>query len=288
MTPGPMATVTVLIPTFNRAKFIGEALASVFAQTYEDYQVVVVDDGSTDETETVLQPWLSKIRYFKKDNGGPSSARNFGIRHSGTAYIAFLDSDDRWEPTFLDVAMQLIRQNPALGLVTAAHVVEPEGVKRPKIPESRLEGNLYPRLFQNNFVTTSAVVVQRECFDTVGLFNEELRQAGDYDMWLRIAQAYPIAFVKEYLCRYGSHSHNISNNVVQHKLFLQQVLKANYDPNRISEKEWRVRYSRAWVSLGRAYVDLAQKGSAHKCFHEAIRLTPWRFRPWRYFLQTSL
>ena len=267
---------------------IGDALKSVFAQSFSDYEVLVVNDGSTDETENVLQPWMAGIRYFKKVNGGPSSARNFGIQHIETEYIAFLDSDDQWEPTFLQVVMKTALKNPDLSLVTTAHVVEPNGVRRPKIRESRLEGDLYSQLFQKNFVTTSAVVVRRECFDKVGLFKEELRQAGDYDMWLRIAKVYPIAFLKEYLCRYRSHSQNISNNVLQHKLFLQKVLEANYDPTRITEKEWRLRYSRARVSLGRAYVKVSQKALALECFREAIRLTPWQFRPWRYFLQTSV
>lgn len=279
-----MAAVTVLIPTYNRKSVIHETLESVFAQTYADYKVVVVDDGSTDGTEQAIRPWLDRIHYVKQENGGPGSARNFGLRHIQTEYVAFLDSDDRWEPTFLQTVMSIVRENSSLGLVTTAHVVEPNGEKWPRIQEARLEGDLYSRLFQRNFVTTSATVVKRDCFGRVGLFREDLRQIEDYDMWLRIARAYPLAFVKQYLCRYRSCQESLSKNALEQKLSLLEVLQSNYDPDRISEKEWRGRYSRARVSLGRAYVNVAQKAAALECFREAIRLTPWRFRPWRYFL----
>ena len=283
-----MATVSVLIPTYNREKQIQDALESVFLQTYTDYEVVVVDDGSTDNTEEALKPWLDKIRYVKKENGGPASARNVGLQHIQTEFVAFLDSDDRWEPTFLQVVMTEAQTNKAIGFVTTAHILEPEGEKRPRIPETKLEGDLFPRLFQRNFVTTSAVLARRACFEKVGFFREELRQVEDYDMWLRIAREYPIVFLKDYLCRYRSVSESLSKNVLEQKLCLQAVLQSNYDPDRISTIEWRRRYSRAQVSLGRAYVKVAQNAPAKECFRDAIQLTPWRFRPWRYFLFPSV
>ncbi len=283
-----MARVTVLIPTYNRAAMIGDALEGVFAQTYTDYEVLVVDDGSTDETEEMLRPWMERLRYCKKENGGVSSARNFGLRQIETEYVAFLDSDDRWEPTFLHVVMAKLRENPELGLVTTGRVVEPRGVKRPSIRKACLEGHLYQELFFKNFVTTSAVVAQRACFDKVGGFKEEFRQAGDYDMWLRISQSYPIAFLKEYLCRHRSHAQNLTNDVVQHKLYLQKVLETNHDPGRIPDSLSRHRFSRTWTSLGRAYLGVSQKEAARECFQKAIRITPWRIRPWRYFLSVAV
>lgn len=283
-----MGTITVLIPTFNRQGLVVEAIKSVFSQTYTNYEVVVVDDGSTDDTERVLEPWLSKIRYLKKPNGGPSSSRNLGIQHANSHYVAFLDSDDQWEPNFLQTVVTTLQSQPDLGLVTTSRLMIPEGVCQPRIPDSPIKGDLYPILFQRNFVTTSGVLVKRECFDMVGFFNEELIQAGDYDMWLRISKAYPIAFLKEPLCRYRCHGNNISRNELRHQLFLQQVLDTNYDPKRIPVKDWRFRRSRAWISLGCAYKTEAESTLARQCFRKALRLTPMRVRLWRHFLGTWL
>ncbi len=281
-----MATVSVIIPTFNRQEVVGQAVQSVLAQTYTDYEVLVVDDGSTDDTEQVLHTWHSSIRYIKKANGGPASARNEGLRHASSDYVAFLDSDDLWEPTFLQTGMSFFSNNHDLGLFTTAHWVEPERLHRPRVKHARLEGDLYSLLFQKNFITTSAVLVKRGCFETIGGFNEKLEQAEDYDMWLRIARRYPMVFLNQPLCRWRSHSSNVSRHELQRRVCVQRVIQANYDPARISQKIWKLRQSRIWVSLGRAYLQQSYKTKAHQCFREAIRLTPLRFRPWRYFFQT--
>jgi glycosyltransferase involved in cell wall biosynthesis len=282
-----MARVTVLIPTFNRQKMVVEAVKSVWAQTYTDYELVVVDDGSTDDTERHLEPWLPKIRYIKKSNGGECSARNVGVRQATSDYVAFLDSDDRWEPRFLDTVMQVVSETPSLGLATTACLVFPKGIQRPRIPKSSIKGELYSFLFQHNFITTSGVVARRDCFEKVGLFDEKLNQAGDYDMWLRIAKEFPIAFLREPLCRWYQHSTNVSCHELEHKLCLQQVLENNYDSTRISSKDWKIRRSRVLVSLGKAYLGKHQRSQAQRCFREAIQVAPWRIRPWRCFLQTT-
>ena len=111
-----LATVTVIIPTFNRRPLLLAALSSVFSQTYQDYEVLVVDDGSTDGTEAALAPLSTKTRYCWKPNDGEASARNRGIREANTPYIAFLDSDDLWEPTFLHTTISTLESDPALAM----------------------------------------------------------------------------------------------------------------------------------------------------------------------------
>ena len=283
-----MPTVTVLIPTFNRQHMIANALQGVWAQTYTDYEVIVVDDGSTDNTEQFLKPWMSKIRYLKKENGGPSSARNVGLRQIRTDFVAFLDSDDQWEPTHLQVVLEKFADDPRLGLVTTARLEMPSGNPRPRLPASSVQGDLYPLLFLRNFITTSGTLVKRECFDTVGLFKEDLMQVGDYDMWLRIARTYPIAFVKEHRVQYGCHAHNISKNELRHKLCLQKVLQANYEPERVSEEVLRIRQAEVLKNMGRIYLRHSEKFQARQCFRQSLRLRPRRIRVWRYFLMTWL
>lgn len=281
-----MATVTVIIPTFNRALMLRQAVESVFAQTFTDYEIVVVDDGSTDETVHVLHPVISKIHYYYKPQGGPSQARNYGIARASGEYVAFLDSDDQWDPRFLEVVMEKARGNPSLGLISTVHRVMPSGMRRPKISQSQLEGDLYPLLFQKNVITTSAVLVKRTCLLKVGAFNENLAQAEDYDLWLRIAREYPIAVINNPLCFWHDHPSNVSRDELTHRLCLQNVVTSNYDADRISPKNFRLRQSKLQTSLGRLYFTQQQQAKANACFREAIRLAPFRFRPWWYFCQT--
>ena len=133
-----------------------------------------------------------------------------------------------------------------LGLFTTAHWVEPERLHRPRVKHARLEGDLYSLLFQKNFITTSAVLVKRGCFETIGGFNEKLEQAEDYDMWLRIARRYPMVFLNQPLCRWRSHSSNVSRHELQRRVCVQRVIQANYDPARISQKIWKLRQSRVF------------------------------------------
>ena len=283
-----MAAVTVLIPTYNRADMILPALEGVWDQTHTDYDVVVVDDGSTDNTEQILQPVMSRIRYIKKENGGPSSSRNVGLSHIDSDYVAFLDSDDRWEPTHLEMILKKFQEQPDLGLITTSRIEMPKGIPRPRLPASSIDGDLFPLLFERNFITTSGTVVRRECFNKVGMFNEDLMQVGDYDMWLRIARAYPIAFIKELRVRYGVHAHNISKNELRHKHCQKKVLEANYDAQRVAPKIFHIRLAEVLKNMGRIYLQQAERRRARQCFTDSLRIRPMRIRVWRYWLMTWL
>ncbi|MEE9614146.1 MAG: glycosyltransferase family A protein, partial [Thermodesulfobacteriota bacterium] len=110
-------TVSVVVPVYNRPEYVREALTSVFGQTFKDYEVIVVDDGSTEDTKGALGEYLQGVNYFYKKNGGAASARNYGIEKSTGEYVAFLDSDDLWEEDKLDVQVEFLSRNPDVGLV---------------------------------------------------------------------------------------------------------------------------------------------------------------------------
>jgi glycosyltransferase involved in cell wall biosynthesis len=277
-----MPAVTVIIPTFNRSRLLIEALTSVMDQTFRDSEIVVVDDGSTDDTQEALVPFANRIRYVRKANGGEASARNRGIQEARARRVAFLDSDDRWEPAFLETTMQHLDRHPELGLVATACSVVPEGHQRRRIRRAMLQGDLLLTLFSRNFITASAVLINRDCFAKVGFFNEQLDQATDYDMWLKIARAYPIAFLNKPLCRWRRHEGNSSRDELRHRQCVLKVIEANCDPSRIPQALYQRRRSRLWVSLGRVYLGLGRIEEGNACFREAIALTPYRFRPWRY------
>lgn len=212
-----MIRVSVIIPTYNRGYIIRRALQSVYSQTWKDFEIIVVDDGSTDNTEVILEEECLRhpnVKYIRHEvNRGVPVARNTGILNSKGEYIAFLDSDDRWFPTKLYEQMRVFQSNrEEIGLVyTGYKWYEPNGNVIKVIP--KYEGYVFNKLLSNNFIACSSVVVPRKVLDVVGLFDMHLTANQDYDMWLRIAKKYPIKFVPKLLVEINMHgSDRISIN----------------------------------------------------------------------------
>ena len=205
--------VTVVIPTYNRAHVIGETIRSVFAQTYDRWDIVVVDDGSTDNTAEVVAQFPGRITYIRQEHSGlPAVARNVGVRLGRGEYIAFLDSDDLWLPDKLALQVDVLKQYPKAGLLCAdAYILNESQEKQTnvtiwdgKVPRS---GKVFGELYLWNFVHTSAAVVRRECFDTVDYFNENAIYGAveDYHLWLRIAAQYELIPLQDALIYYSLH-----------------------------------------------------------------------------------
>lgn len=207
--------VTVVVPTYNRADLIVDALDSVRAQTHRPIELLIVDDGSTDGTEEVVQDWQCRheskdftLSYIRQDNQGGNPARNNGIRNASGKYIAFLDSDDTWLPYKLE--KQLPKLSDAdVGAVYCGvqhmnfqthHIIEPSSRRYP-------EGELLQQLLVRDVtVQTSAYVVRRDAFEKVGDFDTSLLARQDWDMWIRVAAAYKIACVPEVLVNFREHT----------------------------------------------------------------------------------
>ena len=208
--------VTVVIPNYNCARFLPETLESVFAQTCRDVEVIVVDDGSSDGSQAVLQRFGDRIRVIQQANQGVSGARNRGIRESRGEFVAFLDADDLWHPEKLDKQLRLF-SNPAVGLVHCA-VEYVDEANRPLGTNftGRSGRVLKPiALLQGTVVLAggSTAVVRRDAFDKVGCFDREMSTAADWDMWRRIACAYEIDMVREPLMRYRLRHGSMHRNV---------------------------------------------------------------------------
>lgn len=186
------AAVSVIIPTFNRADRIGDAIRSVIDQTYVDWELVVVDDGSEDHTNEVVGGYRdSRIRYLYQDNAGTSAARNAGLQATGGSYVAFLDSDDMFLPGKLQLQVGVLDRSPALGLV-ASGWTDVDSFKRPM--RSVRPWLLYPGLELSDWLygcsmIPSAFLVRRQWLVDIGLFDERLRYVEDWDLWLRLAYA---------------------------------------------------------------------------------------------------
>jgi len=207
-------SVSVIIPTYNRAAMLREAIESVRQQTVKDVEVLVVDDGSTDETPRVVQEFGDFVTYLRQDNGGVAAARNRGIQAAHGHYIAFLDSDDLWLPHKLERQIDYLRDHPEIGLLYArmwSYDVEKPSERR--LDPYVVATNFTELLNGPNAVTTSTVVVRRECLETVGVFNPAIRAAEDHELWLRIARRFAIGFLDEPLAEYRRHSKSINNDL---------------------------------------------------------------------------
>jgi glycosyltransferase involved in cell wall biosynthesis len=206
------AFVSVVIPTYNYGHFVVEAVESVLAQTYRDLEIIVVDDGSTDDTRKRLEPFMDRIRYIHQQNQGLSTARNAGIHAAKGEWIAFLDSDDLWHPRKLEVQMPYLAEHPDVALLATDSVTDLSG-GWPEIavdfdpPAERIR--LEDIVICSQFGVCS-VVVRRECFEKSGLFDTELRSAEDRDMWIRIACHYPVAKLQVPLWWYRKHISSMS------------------------------------------------------------------------------
>lgn len=192
-----MTKVSVIIPTYNRAKFVTKAIDSVLAQTYKDYEIIVVDDGSTDNTKEALEPYMDKITYIYQENEGVSAARNKGIKVARDEWIAFLDSDDEWLPEKLAVQMGAVLGKPHLcAHVTNAFFDLPDGSKSTIFDFANIR-NLYrancvidrpfSHILNSMILITSSTIINRYILDDVGLFDTHLSIGEDTDFFLRIA-----------------------------------------------------------------------------------------------------
>ena len=287
--------VSVIIPTYNSAQFIAEALESVFVQTYKDYEVIVVDDGSTDNTKEVLKPYMSKIRYIYKENGGAASARNVGIKNARGEYIAFLDSDDLWLPEKLEKQMGYFEEHPQVDMVFANCVRFSEEVSNTRNDIRQLvSDDMFVNIWWYNIIPTSTVIVKRECFKKVGFFDEsrELETTEDKEMWLRIAREYKIGHLDEVLTKYrvrfsGYNRSNIDRAYNSTKLVINKYWRY-LERRGYSIKFLHQRLHRHYFNYGLSHLHVGNVQDAHKQFEKAIKYNPLNFKTIVYYLVTFL
>jgi GT2 family glycosyltransferase len=222
--PHAVPAVSVIIPAYNAAAFIAEAVQSVRAQTFRDFEIIVVDDGSTDGTDEVVRRLGPGVRYHRQPNRGVAAARNAGIELSRGDLVCFLDADDLWMPDKLARQTAFMAAHPDIGLLFA-DATESHGdvVQKASIVASMrcgaaiasqvpIEG-AFRKLLVENFVPTSSVMLRRVAVATAGLFDVTLPNVEDRDMWLRIAAHFPIACLPQVLVRKRSHGANISTRI---------------------------------------------------------------------------
>ena len=198
----PSMRVGVVIPTYNRAADLQRALKSVLSQTFPVTEIIVVDDGSTDNTEEVVAGFGRNVRYIRQANAGPSAARNNGIRATTAEWIAFLDSDDWWMPEKIQLQVDALQRSPGTAVAyTSAWIISQDGTR--EMVRAVEPAGLWPAMRHSNLITSSSsVMVRREAVIAEGCFNESLAVGEDWDLWIRLAQKHTFAVVSEPVTAY--------------------------------------------------------------------------------------
>ncbi len=204
--------ISVIIPTFNRGWTLRESIDSVLAQEFKDYELIVVDDGSTDNTQQILESYGKRMVMLRQSNKGVSAARNTGINKARGKYIAFLDSDDEWLPQKLSSQKAFFGSNSDALICQTEEIWIRNGKRvNPKKRHKKRSGFIFEPSLSLCLVSPSAVMIKKCLFDEIGMFDEDLPACEDYDLWLRISYKYPVYLIDEPLIiKRGGHSDQLS------------------------------------------------------------------------------
>jgi glycosyltransferase involved in cell wall biosynthesis len=268
--------VSVVIPNYNYARFVGGAVDSVLAQTYPDIEVIVVDDGSTDESKDVLISYGDGIKSIFQQNSGVAAARNNAVAASSGEYVAFLDADDEWLPAKLEKQVAMFRSDPSLGLV---HVGVDEIDSDGRTLRHRLEGSTGDatgdllKLGRRGILGGgSGLVVPRRIFDEVGGFDERLSTSADWDFFYQVASRYNVGFVPEVLMKYRFHNSNMRSNVDVMERDMTLALEKALASGRVTKKH--AAYGGLYKTLAGSYFRARQYGAFFRTAIQSVAYHP--------------
>lgn len=290
--------VSVIITIHNRIEYISEAIKSVLTQRYKNYEIIVVDDGSTIDVKDVLEPYKDKIKYLYQENKGLAAARNYGIRNSRGKYFAFLDDDDLFEPRKLEIQVAILENNPEVGFVYSDGYVfdttNPSELElNPAVARDRQNNEFVKLFFMNTNVFVSSALVRRKCFEDVGLFDESLRQNEDSDILLRIALKWQVKFSDYPSTRIRHHPYRMSLNRIEiYDSVLkscQKVLRLYPDFRKDLGADANKKIAELHYLLARAYIKDRKFNEAKKeldAHFSSCKSVIWNARLYKLILRT--
>jgi glycosyltransferase involved in cell wall biosynthesis len=290
MPPQPSAPtshplVSVVMPAYNRADYIGAAIASVLRQSYPHWQLHIVDDGSRDGTPDVVRGFTdTRILYLQQPNAGQSAARNRAIAAAGGQYICFLDSDNLWNADKLEYQVGLARENPDFDVFYSdTQTISATGEPLPAPSATRWSGRVTDKLLRSNFVNFNTSLIRAQALRRSGGFDEQLRSGEDFDLWLRLSLHSQFHYSQKVLAQYrvtpGQISSDVWKNLRANKLILERFIEGNrgvLDPRAV-----RASWSRFFVRCGRAHASQSERGAAYREYLRALRHEPAGVHVWR-------
>jgi len=284
--------VTVVVPTYQGANFVRQTLDSVLAQTFKDFELVVCDDGSTDETLAILGSYGDRLRLVKQKNRGVAAARNRAAQSARGEFLAFLDHDDLWEPEMLATLVPILRADDSLGLVYSdALVIDKTGAVRGRRGQylTYHQGDVFDALLRGNFIPVETTLMRTALYRELGGCDEGLRYLEDYDLCLRVARRARIGFHPGPLARYRVHDRNLSHDREPMSIEWMAVLERLRSPEQaltpaqieiVLDEEARLANDLAWRALRRHDVTtsnrwIARAGSRAPLGHRIRVRTLW-------------
>ena len=277
-------SVSVVIPTHDRPAMLREAIGSALIQTYPPLEIIVVDNGPQRQAAAIAAEFGGRVILIRSSVPGPSASRNAGIERARGDHIAFLDDDDLWHPEKLCVQMEFLAEHTDIAMASCRVASYGDEIRVRKTPW--VTGDLYGMLFMESFVATPTVVVRRDVFDAVGLFDVRYLRAEDYDLWLRIAGAFRTSHLKAPLVWVRKTPGCLSADKIDLRKSAMAVLRERYNPDKVGARRFNRRMSDLLVYLGREEARAGDMESARRHFLEAVRLTPLRPRSLRYLIRT--
>jgi glycosyltransferase involved in cell wall biosynthesis len=272
--------VSVVITAYNASKWIGETLESVLAQDFTDFEVIVVDDGSTDDTTAVVAGFGGRVCCIHKPNGGQPSARNVGIRAARGEYIAFVDADDLWAKEKLRLQVDLIKRTGVAWVYCDAYTFDDKSGRRLGRfgkANRQYDGDILKSLFLAQFIPSPTPIIRRTVFEHVGYFDEHIRVAEDWNMWLKIAAHYPVGLVSVPLADYRCHSTSVIGGLdpqaILHAMltFIERAIVR--EPVRLGPLKNRA-MANCYIDAGRRWASRGRLREARQMFRSAIQLSP--------------
>lgn len=273
--------VSVIVPVYNRAHLVTETVASILGQTYQNIEIILINDGSTDDSLKVVQALQQEspdvIRIIDQENQGQTVARNQGIKHARGKYVAFLDSDDLWVSGKLEWQIPLFDEGVGLVYGGVEFINEHGETTGFDSCDSAIQGKIYPHLLVKNRMTGGSVVVLREALDMVGMFDPEFRAAENWDLWLRICKEYEARLVDKPVVKYRLHPNNMSKDVMLMQDAKQQIMAKHCNKN--SADKLVAQYSKLaeadlFYKLGVYNFSREQYGEAIRNFARVITISP--------------
>lgn len=275
-----MLRVSVVIPTYNLANYLPQALQSVFDQSLSPFEVIVVDDGSTDNSAELVRTFDSRLRYFRQDHKGVSAARNLGLEVAEGEVIAWLDADDLWEPEFLATVIPLLEADGGVdGVYTGFVHIDEAGNTLPQPGQKVVPPpELFGALIENCFVLTPTIVVRSRCFEQVGYFDPELEICEDYDMWLRLAETCTIVGLPYPLVKIRVHPSNTTRNTDNFCRFRLTLTQKHFGELEGNPQAWsddkRRAHAHAFSDVAMKYNQDGRHDLGWRYFEKAISIWP--------------
>jgi glycosyltransferase involved in cell wall biosynthesis len=280
--------ISIITPTYNREAFLPVAIESVLAQSYKEFELIIVDDGSTDNSRELINAYVDKdprVKYLYQENQRQSVARNYALSIAKGDFICFLDSDNYWPHDKLEKSLKAFEQHPEADIVYGDCItIDEQGNELHRNNMRRYSGSIAALLLKDNFVSMNTTMTRRKCFNEMGGMSGKRRVADDYDLWLKFSARYRFQYIPEFLAYYRVMENQISSNK---KLRFETNEKIILDflaafPDAVSEYEKKAGLTAFYTRKARHYA-ASDKKEAYKAIRIALGINPFSLGVWRSF-----